>query len=151
MITVGELKILIEYKSGKNAPSKENKPALITRWNNVKNNDTNDLTMEGIPKWTLEDVNETTKCKNENLTLFDTEVGKQARARMCSPQQQGLGNCRWIKLLKHVRRTILNYYDQLLLHLMRLFLPITIPFIKWNKYDMINYSIIINYFIYFVQ
>ena len=76
LITVDELKILIEYKSGKNAPSKENKPALITRWNNVKNNDTNDLTMEGIPKWTLEDVNETTKCKNENLKLFDTEVGK---------------------------------------------------------------------------
>ena len=23
-------------------------------------------------------VNETTKCKNKNLTLFDTEVGKQA-------------------------------------------------------------------------
>ena len=34
--------------------------------------------MKGIPKWTLKDVNETTKCKNENLTLFDTEVGKQA-------------------------------------------------------------------------
>ena len=58
LITVHELKTLIEYKSGRNAPCKckENKPELITRWNNVKdNNIISDLTIEGIPKWTLED------------------------------------------------------------------------------------------------
>ena len=40
LITVDELKILIGYKSGKKPPSKENKPEMITRWNNVKDKDT---------------------------------------------------------------------------------------------------------------
>ena len=98
MITVHELKTLIEYKSGRNAPCKckENKPELITQWNIVKDNDISDLTMEGIPKWTLEDVNETTKCKNENLTLFDTEVGKQA----CTYVQSAVAGFRQLPLDK---------------------------------------------------
>ena len=66
--------------------------------------------------------------------LYEARLSQESIA-LKRYQRQGLGNYRWTKLLKHVHRTILNYYYQLLQYLLWLFLPITILFIKWNKYD----------------
>ena len=67
--------------------------------------------MEGIPQWwTLEDANETTKCKNKNLILFDTEVGKQA----CTYVQSTAAGFWQLPLDKVAEACTLNYTELLL-------------------------------------
>ena len=73
-IFVNELILLIYYKTGKKPPSKSNKTALKIRWNEVKN-----ATTTGHIVWDNSEEEELEKLKTEEITIPDTEVGRQAK------------------------------------------------------------------------
>jgi len=73
-IKIDDLKLIIEYKSGKKPPSKHKKTQMIGTWMNIKHQDSNDYS----PKWTVQEEEEMNDLNKDNIKLHDTELGRQA-------------------------------------------------------------------------
>ena len=68
-----QLALLYHLKNGKNSESGSLKAVLVKAWNNTKNS-----APINVPGWSIMDENELDHLNNDEITMEETEVGRQA-------------------------------------------------------------------------
>merc|ERR1712238_269926 len=91
-----QLELLYHLKYGKSPKSGTSKSMLVKAWNDAKHN-----APINVPGWTTEDENDLEKVKTDEITMEDTEVGRQA-VKMAQSSIAGLAQMSHESVLKHV-------------------------------------------------
>ena len=91
-----QLELLYHLKYGKSPKSSFTKAILVKAWNDAKNS-----APINVPGWTTEDENELEKLKKDEITMEDTEVGRQA-VKMAQSSIAGLSQMSNETLHKHI-------------------------------------------------